>query len=403
MAYHREPGGRAAPGARTLSQPLSVILNDRVLFRPLTGVGHYVAQLLTALRAHGDTVDVHGFLSAWKTPPKQRTQAPPAGSGGPSWRERVRSSWQLRRVLQGIYRTAFRLRTGGFALYHEPNHIPIRCNLPTVTTVHDLSVLVHPEWHPQDRVRWYEREFDAGRRQTRRFIAVSEFTKREMTSRLSVSPDIVDVAYLAARPGLRAAAEADVRRLRTDLDLPEQFFLYVGTLEPRKNVAGLLEAFAGLPRELRHRNLLLLAGGRGWKMEALQQQIAAHGLENETRLLGYVADDALAGLYTAATALVWPTFYEGFGLPPLEAMACGCPVIVSNAASLPEVVGDAGVLLGPQDIPAWTAAMQRMAEDGQWRTGWKGRGVEQAAKFSWERCALETIACYRAALAGVPE
>jgi glycosyltransferase involved in cell wall biosynthesis len=385
-----------------LSEPLNVVVNDRVLFRPLTGVGHYVAQLLAALRTQGDAIDVRGFLSTWRTPPKQRAQVTSTTGRGTSWRERVRGSWQVRRVLQGIYRTAFRWRTGGFALYHEPNHIPIRCDLPTVTTVHDLSVLVHPEWHPEDRVRWYEREFDAGRRQTRRFIAVSEFTKREMIDRLGVSPGDVDVTYLATRPGLRAADEPEVRLLRAELNLPERFFLYVGTLEPRKNVSGLLEAFAGLPRELRQRHPLLLAGGFGWKMEALQRQIAAHGLKDDTRLLGYMSDDALAGLYTAATAFVWPTFYEGFGLPPLEAMACGCPVIVSNAASLPEVVGDAGMLLDPRDVPAWTAAIQRMAEDDLWREGWQRRGLAQAATFSWDRCARETIACYRAALAGVP-
>lgn len=382
---------------------MRVILNDRVLFRPLTGVGHYVAQLLAALRAQSDAIDARGFLSTWRAPPKQQPRAARAESHGPSFRERVRGSWQVRRVLQGLYHTAFRWRTGGFALYHEPNHIPIRCGLPTVTTVHDLSVLVHPEWHPEDRVRWYEREFDAGRRRTRRFIAVSEFTKREMIHRLGVPDSAIDVTHLATRPGLQAVGETDVGRLRAELRLPERFFLYVGTLEPRKNIAGLLEAFAGLPREVRQRHHLVLAGGFGWKMESLQRQIAAHGLEDETRLLGYLGDDALAGLYSAATAFVWPTCYEGFGLPPLEAMACGCPVIVSNVTSLPEVVGDAGVLLDPHEVSAWTAAMRRMAEDAEWRLGWTRRGVKQAAKFSWQRCARETIACYRAALTGVRE
>ena len=136
----------------------------------------------------------------------------------------------------------------------------------------------------------------------------------------------------------------------------------------------------------------------GWKMEALEREIAAHGVRADVRLTGYLQDDALVGLYSAATALVWPTFFEGFGLPPLEALACGCPVITSNVTSLPEVVGDAGVLLDPRDVPAWTEALRRMAEDAAWRGAWQTRGVARAAMFTWQRCAQQTVACYRAAL-----
>jgi alpha-1,3-rhamnosyl/mannosyltransferase len=369
-----------------LSASLDVILNDRVLFRPLTGVGNYVRQLLQALKQESAAVTVQPFLSSFL----------------PIWRfplsTRAGRSWWFRRLLQRSYATLFRYRARRHQVYHEPNHIPIACDIATVTTVHDLSVLVHPEWHPDDRVRWYEREFEAGRRRTTRFIVASEFTRREMTSYLGIPPERMDVTYQAPRAELQPQDAAEMRRVRGLFQLPEQFFLYVGTLEPRKNVPGLLEAFANLPPAVRTRHPLVLTGARGWKIESISQQLAAHGLEHDIRLLGYVPDDALPGLYTAATALVWPSFYEGFGLPPLEAMACGCPVIVSNAASLPEVVGDAGVLLDPRDTGGWTEAMRRMAEDTAWRDEWRRRGTIQRQRFSWQRCAQQTIACYAKAL-----
>ena len=390
----------------------SIILNDRVLFRPLTGVGHYVRQLLDALRDEADAIDVHPFLSSIvpaRTPRPglggtegDRRRREPLPSPSPSLRGRgVPPPGLSRRLLRALdvpYRVAFRWRARGHDLYHEPNHIPIRCGLPTVTTIHDLSVLAHPEWHPDDRVRWYEREFDAGVRQTSRFIAASEYTKREMIQRLGVAAERIDVTYQAPRPAFTPKDAAAARQARSRFNLPERFFLFVGTLEPRKNVAGLLEAFAGLPQPVRRQVPLVLAGGQGWKMETLHDKLAALAVQDEVRLAGYLTDDALACLYSACTALVWPTLYEGFGLPPLEAMSCGCPVIVSNTTSLPEVVGDAGVLLDPQDVPAWTAAMRRMAEDNEWRDQCRRRGVQRAATFSWQRCARQTIACYQAAL-----
>ena len=396
---------------------MRIIVNDRVLFRPLTGVGHYARELLGALAGEDAAIDVRGFLSGVFGMPKRggrgKTEdgkqtagryedggghaARTADSGVGGGLRRWVKPW-LRQAAGGPYRMAFRVAARRYSLYHEPNHVPTRCHTPTVTTIHDLSVLVHPEWHPSDRVRWYERDFDAGVRQTCRFIAVSEFTKSEMVTRLGIPAERIDVTYQAPRPAFVTFDQITATRVRVEHNLPEQFFLFVGTLEPRKNVAGLLEAYGALSADLRRRFPLVLAGGWGWKMDVLPGLLARHGVQNTTRLLGYLSDDALAGLYTTCTALVWPTLFEGFGLPPLEAMACGCPVIVSGVTSLPEVVGDAGVLLDPHDLEAWTEAMRRMAEDADWREQWQQRGRERAGTFSWQRCARQTIACYEAAL-----
>lgn len=456
-----------------MSAILRVILDDRPLRRTRTGVGHYVAQLLEWLPRVAPDIHVDPFVfthlsrEGWgdrgtEGASGQGTEAAALRDQGPRDRGAQprdvgggRKPWWLRRTIQAAYGVVFRFKTRGrYDLYHEPNHIPVRCDLLTITTIHDLSVHVHPQWHPRDRVRWYEADFERGVRQTRHFIAASEFTRREMVRLLGVAPDRITVTYQSPRaaftarlhsaietphtggglirarsasegpcirarsasegPSIRARSasegppvptpsdsEGSVIRAasvseRAALDLPERFFLYVGTLEPRKNVAGLLEAYAALPAAVRRSHPLLIAGAWGWKADALRQKLAERHLQPDVRLLGYLHDAELAAVYAACTALVWPTLYEGFGLPPLEAMACGAPVIVSNAASLPEVVGDAGVLLDPHDTAAWTEALRRMAEDEAWRAALRARGLRQAARFSWERCARETAACYRA-------
>lgn len=383
---------------------MRVTLNDRPLRQALTGVGHYVRELLLHIPAVAPDVRVEPFYFShfsrrdWRAP----SAAPAAGTvpaAGAKGRPAGRHPWWVRRLLQGAYAAAFRGLTRGCDLYHEPNHIPMFSRLPTITTVHDLSVLVHPEWHPADRVRWYEREFAAGVRRSKRFIAASEYTRREMIARLGISSDRIDVTYQAPRAAFRPATAEHQRSVLSRLTLKPGFLLYVGTLEPRKNLPGLLRAYAGLPTALRRRSPLVLAGGWGWGEAELQQRLSDAHIAADVRLTGYLADDDLAALYSACAALAWPTFYEGFGMPPLEAMACGAPVITSSATSLPEVVGSAGVLLDPADESAWREALRRAIEDHAWRAGRRAAGLVRAAEFSWQRCAEETIAAYRRTLA----
>lgn len=389
-----------------MSRRIRVIINDRLLYRPLTGVGHYASQLLRAFgeMGTGDT-EIQPFLGAYLRRPRPRP--PETQAAGhlhqPEKRPRRRREREwlrglVRRMAEPPYNLAFGLQARRFDLYHEPNHIPITTAVPTVTTVHDISVLSHPEWHPEHRVRWYERQFERGRRQTTRFIAASEFTKREMVEQLGIAADSIDVTLQAARPEFVVPTPDVVEQARRELGLPERFFLFVGTLEPRKNLGALLEAHAGLPAKLRARYPLVLAGAQGWKNESLDAKLRAKQAAGELRLLGYLSNEMLACLYAACVALVWPSLYEGFGLPPLEAMACGAPVITSAVSAIPEVVGQAGVLLHPHDVPPWTEAMQRMAEDADWRQQWITLGLQRAAMFSWQVCAAQTLACYRKAL-----
>jgi alpha-1,3-rhamnosyl/mannosyltransferase len=299
--------------------------------------------------------------------------------------------------MQDTYEAAFEAigSLAGYRLYHEPNHIPCPWHGPVVTTIHDLSVLRHPEWHPADRVRWYERDFLAGLPRTEHFITVSEFTKREMIDLLGVEADRITPIPLGPRAACHPRPPDAVRNWLDAHSLPPNYLLFAGTLEPRKNLGGLLAAYARLPQTCRHRYPLLVAGAGGWGPDQLDELIAHHGLAGQVRPLGYVFDDDLVWLYAGACALVWPTFYEGFGLPPLECMATGTPVITSNAASLPEVVGDAGLLVDPHDEPGLAEAMRRVIEDSSLAATLSEKGLARSCGFSWRRCAVGHAAIYR--------
>ena len=373
-------------------RPLRVILNDRCLRNPRTGVGHYVSQLLEGFRnpRHGIAV-IAPYTRLRGMRPAGAASPGGGGSGGGRW-----PTW-ARRVAQGAYDAAFEVAAaaGRFDLFHEPNFIPAPFNGPIVTTIHDLSVLRHPEWHPADRVDWYSRAFAQGLSRTNHVIAVSEFTRSEIVSLLDVPPHRITVIPLAARAMFHPRLDEPVRALRARLKLPETFVLFVGTLEPRKNLPGALAAYARLRPDLRERCPLVLAGVTGWMKEPVESLAARHGVAMNLRLLGYVVEEDLALLYNAASVLLWPTLYEGFGLPPLECMASGTPVITSHVASLPEVVGDAGILLEPHDETAIAAALERVLEDKAYRAELIARGLEQARHFSWEACVAQHAEVYR--------
>ncbi|MEO0563003.1 MAG: glycosyltransferase family 1 protein [Chloroflexota bacterium] len=269
---------------------------------------------------------------------------------------------------------------------------------PTVVTVYDLSFIHYPNVLPAAR-RAYLRTFTAHTaRKAARVIAISESTARDVVEQFGVAPAQVDVAV----PGVdteqfRPLPEAEVRAFREKHDLPDVFWLFVGTLEPRKNLPTLLRAYAQLPRNARPP--LVLAGGKGWDYEPVFDTISACGLADDVHLPGFVPAEDLPLWYNSATVFVYPSVFEGFGIPPLEAMACGTPVIVSNASSLPEVVaGTLGLLVPPDDVDAWTAALTQALDDSAWRTEASETGRAAAQRFTWTATAERTWASYQQAL-----
>jgi alpha-1,3-rhamnosyl/mannosyltransferase len=286
-------------------------------------------------------------------------------------------------------------RRGGFDLYHEPNFIPLAGGVPAVVTVHDLSVLLHPEWHPIDRVRHHERCFRRGLADAHHIITVSHFVRRQVVEHLGIAPERVTAVPNGVGPEYFAAGPTEAERVRRALDLPPDYLLFVGTVEPRKNMLTLLRAYCALPAELRRRCPLVLAGGWGWKSAAVADYYRAKAAAAGVRHLGYTEERHLPGLYAGARALVYPSLYEGFGLPPLEMLACGGAVLSSTADALREVLGGQAQYVPPLDIDGWRDVLARAISDGDWLSGLRPGGRERAAGFRWERCAAETAAAYR--------
>jgi glycosyltransferase involved in cell wall biosynthesis len=207
-------------------------------------------------------------------------------------------------------------------------------------------------------------------------------------------------------PRFRPAGPEALAAVRQKYDLPERFILYVGTIEPRKNLTALLEAYAALMERLSVCDLrpalsdvrLVIVGKKGWLYEGFFRRLHELGLEDRVLFTGYVPDEDLPAIYSAADLFVFPSLYEGFGLPVLEAMACGTPVIASNASSLPEVAGEAGIMIAPHDVRGLAEAMERLLMDKQLRAELRARGLERAKQFTWERAAAMTLEVYQDAL-----
>ncbi|MGD0999510.1 MAG: glycosyltransferase family 1 protein [Candidatus Brocadiia bacterium] len=274
-------------------------------------------------------------------------------------------------------------------------HYPFRRG-PSLATIYDLVPLLFPQWLPEE-VRAALRPTFRFARRCAAVIAISENTRQDLHRRMRVPLDRIHVVPLAADEVFAPAPDpARVRERLAPLGLADRpFLLYAGTLEPRKNVPGLIRAYARLRSQSpESAPLLVLAGTKGWGYEPIFQEIERLGLANEARHLDAPDDAALAALMNAALALVYPSFYEGFGLPPLEAMACGCPVITSNNSSLPEVVGDAAIQVDPRDEPALAQAMQAVITRPELRASLRERGLARARLFSWDRVARETLNVY---------
>jgi len=290
------------------------------------------------------------------------------------------------------------LLAGHIAVFHGANHMaPPWSPVPTVITVHDLSALRMGGLHTWRNRLLTVPQMLLSLRQASRLIAVSRATASDLTRLPGIDAERVRVIYEAAAPGLAPAIPEQIRSLSHRLDLPETFFLFLGALEPRKNVVTLVRALAELYAEGDHRAKLVIAGAEGWRNDEVFAEVTKRGLERDIRFAGYIPAEDLPALYGAATAFVYPSLFEGFGLPPLEAMACGTPVICSNTSSLPEVVGDAAITVDPLATSDLAAALRAVLDDTDLRARLRHAGLQRAALFSWERTARETLEVYREA------
>jgi glycosyltransferase involved in cell wall biosynthesis len=283
---------------------------------------------------------------------------------------------------------------GKLDIFHSPDFAlpPVR-RAHTVLTVHDLSFMRVPECSPPSLRTYLLRAVPSSVRRADLVLADSESTRSDVIELLGVSPDRVRVIYPGVDEGFQRVRDTQVlAAVRRRYQLPERFVLSVGTLQPRKNLNRLVEAYAQARMDTDVK--LVIAGGTGWLYEGIFRRVEELGLQGDVYFPGYVVDEHLPALYTLADLFVFPSLYEGFGLPPLEAMACGTPVVTSNVSSLPEVVGDAALMVDPRDVVALANAMVQVLGDPCLRSGMVQRGLAQAQGFTWLRAAQELLRLY---------
>ncbi|MEO7985553.1 MAG: glycosyltransferase family 1 protein [Gemmatimonadales bacterium] len=287
---------------------------------------------------------------------------------------------------------------------HSPHYTtPLRHAASSVVTFCDMTFVLHPDLHQAVKRWFFPAMMRMSARRADRLIAISESTRDDLVRMWDVDPARIAAIPLAADSGYRPRSAEEVASACGKYGLhPGSYALYVGVLEPRKNVDLLVEAFgrvaAGMPGID-----LVIAGRKGWMYDQIFAQVARLGLQQRVRFTGYVPNEDLPALYTGARLFAYPSRYEGFGLPVLEAMSCGTPVITTNVSSMPEVAGDGAVLVPPDDLDALAGALLRVSSDSALRDTLACHGLERAKAFSWERCARETVQQYERAFQGKGE
>lgn len=365
---------------------MHVVVNAQLLSTAHTyrsgGISRYSYCLLQALRGDAGGHRVTALVGGSSVPAglEETPTFRVLPSGWPSDRPAARIVWE--QVVQPLLLR--RLRPD--VLHGLSYALPLAHVGAMVVTVLDLSFLRFPQYFNRANRVYLGAMTRLAVRRARRVIAISEFTRTEIVRLLGVPPERVAVVHCGVDERFRPVRDpAVLETFRRERGLPERFILYLGTIEPRKNLERLLDAYARIRRHLPHK--LVLAGGRGWKAEGVYARIAALDLERDVLLPGYVPMEEQPLWYNGADVYVYPSLYEGFGLPPLEAMACGTPVVASWTSSLPEVVGEAGVQVDPESVEDIVRGLRIVLEDPERRAALQAAGQERARPFTWEAAA----------------
>ncbi len=286
---------------------------------------------------------------------------------------------------------------GGYDIFHTPSFIPPPLKGKKVITVHDLAHRLYPQFFTEEMNRHLLRHLETAAKEAEHIITISENTKKDLVEVIRVDPEKITVIYVAASEIYRPIDDTEkLNQVRMKYGTGDSFIGFFGTIEPRKNIVGLVEAFKMLKArrpDIGHR--LVIAGQKGWKYEESFAAIAGSGIEDQIILTGYVPEEDLPLLMNASDLVVYPSFYEGFGMPPLEAMACGRPVVTSDTSSMPEAVGDAAVMVDPKDVEGLSQAMENVLSDEQLALKMREKGLERAKLFSWRDAATKTLEVYK--------
>lgn len=369
-------------------KPIRVALETSITRFIGSGIAVYARELRRALAAHTVPVEVVPLdIPAWMdTPPH------------PLLRKLGAAYWQIAHARTIV---PLRARELHCDLVHYTMMIPIPPTMPcpTVATLHDIIPFVHPEWLPPLRGARMRRGMQSAVNRATHIVADSAATRRDALAFFDLAPERITTVLLgfgAVLPQLTAAAARALVAER--YKLAAGYILCVGSLEPRKNIERVIEVCGHLQRRDGAAPHLVVVGANIWRHEHIRSLVAANGLAGRVHFTGHVPATDLAALFRCAGVFVYPSLYEGFGLPPLEAMSCGCPVITSNVSSLPEVVGAAALTVDPHDTEQLAGAIQRVLHDRRLAVMLRRQGYERVKEFTWQRCAQATYAVYRQVL-----
>ena len=354
-----------------------------------TGIGHYTLELARALA----TIDPHDEFEL----------VSPFAFNSSSFNEDLPANLKKiearRRKFWWAVGLPLYMRRSATSLFHGTNYeIPLLSRCPTILSIHDLSQLLYPQTHLAQSVRRARYRLPLMARAATKIITATEYVKKEVVQHLKVDPAKIAVTPYAPRRMFGPLSHSETDETRTRLGIEENFILFVGTIEPRKNLITLLRALSEILRTTELRPQLVIAGQEGWLTGETMNYVESERLGERVKFTGYITDEDLRALYACCTVCVYPSLYEGFGLPPLEAMASGAPVISSNVPSLSEAVGKAAQLVPPTDIQKLAQAIVEMIRNETKRSHFSRAGLYHASQFIWERTARLTLEIYRGCL-----
>lgn len=384
---------------------MKVILNIESVRFPLTGIGRYTYELATALEAQLDITQLRFFASG-----RFVSGLPDMGAEGiedvsgdaatislnalKRWVQRYPLALRAYQQLSSLLRTNG-LKGSEDCIYHGPNFFLPRFAGPKIATFHDLSPFTWAHCHEPAKVQYLQNELSNTLKYADRLITDSEFTRQELAAFSGISADRIHAVPLAAAAEFHPRSAAALQALLQKYGLTYQgYTLFVGTIEPRKNIVTLLQAYEQLPMTVRQRWPLILTGYEGWNSADIHARIQRAEQQGWCKYLGYLPAHELPGIISGARLFAFPSHYEGFGLPVLEALSSGVPVVCSNSSSLPEVAGGAALLHTPEDVDSLQQCLVKGLEDDSWRSEAVVKGLAHAETFSWQRCAAETVKVY---------
>ena len=366
-----------------------IVIDSISLMSSLTGIGRYTYEIAKSVEKneHFECSFFYGYHSKSLVHSSDKKDLKLLKS--------IVSKNQLfKKIFRKIVKISSKIFTPTYDLYWEPNFIPIegiKAN-KIITTVHDFSFILHKDFHPKERIEYFEEHFFKNIKRSDMIITGSKFSKQEILDRLDFKEEQIKVIY----HGINHDLFKMYNDLKVDFELPKKFIFSVGSIEPRKNLIGLLRAYNLLPNDIKNEYKLVLAGFKGWENSEIMSIID----ENRENIiyLGFISDEELAKVYNLASCFVFASFYEGFGLPVLEAMACGTPVVCSNSSSLPEVGGDAVMYCNPNDIEDIKEKIELVLKDEIIQQEMIVKGLERVKEFSWKKSAKEHIKVFQEVL-----